>query len=130
MPLAGSEPPGSAGLAAAAAGPEPEAVEEPPAATAEPATPTPGPADTSRRGFRTVDGEVEWRCDECEAWNPLFVSSCPVCGQPMTGTGDPGTWSGERVARTRRILWVAAAVVCLLALVAVVVGLVAARGAG
>lgn len=118
-------------------GPEPAVAEEPVAAPPEPepaadatGPATPAPADTSGRGFRTVDGEVEWRCDGCGAWNPLFVSSCPVCGQPMAGTGDAGTWSGERVARTRRILWVAAAVICLLALAGVVVGLVAAQGAG
>lgn len=136
VPLAVSEPPVDDGPVDAP-GPEPATAEEPLAAPTEPAAAPSAPsapatsasADTSHRGFRTVDGEVEWRCDGCGAWNPLFVSSCPVCGQPMTGTGDAGTWSGERVARTRRILWVVAAVVCLLALAGVVVGLVAAQGA-
>ena len=92
---------------------------------------TSGPAaDPDDRDFRTVDGEVEWRCRDCDQWNPMLARTCTVCGSPMPGADRSGDWSRQQVARTRRVLWVVAGVVCLLALVGVVVAVVAVRGAG
>lgn len=90
-----------------------------------------GPADgPDERGFRTRDGEVEWRCEECGNWNLLAVPSCAVCGHGLPGTSRDGSWSRDRVARIRRALWIVAALVCLLAVVVVVVGVVTAQGVG
>lgn len=111
-----------------------DAAAEPPPPS--PPSTTPGtdadaaPAADAERGFRTRDGEVEWRCPDCDTWNWLAVPTCAVCGSAMPGTQRAGSWSPDRVARTRRALWVVAGVVCLLAVVGIVVGLVAARGAG
>lgn len=89
----------------------------------------PAPA-ADHRDFRTVDGEVEWRCRDCDQWNPMLAPTCTVCGSPVPGTDRAGTWSRQRVARTRRVLWIVAGVICLLALVGVVAAVVAVRGAG
>ena len=102
----------------------PDVVDRPAPSTATPA------GDGDGRDFRTVDGEVEWRCRDCGQWNPMLARTCTVCGSAVPGADRSGTWSHQRVARTRRVLWVVAGVICLLALVGVVVTVVAVRGAG
>lgn len=115
----------------------PPATDPPPTGTPapEPSTPSmpsteddePTPPD---RDFRTRDGEVEWRCGQCHRWNPLVAPNCTTCGDPMPGADRSGSWSRERVARTRRVLWIVAGVICVLAVLGVVLALAAVRGAG
>lgn len=95
-----------------------------------PTTPTASAEGGDDRDFRTVEGEVEWRCRDCGQWNPLLAPTCTVCGSSLPGADRSGTWSREQVARTRRVLWLVAGVICLLALVGVVVALVSVRAAG
>ncbi|MBW3576512.1 MAG: hypothetical protein KY462_01990 [Actinobacteria bacterium] len=41
--------------------------------------------------FRKIDDELEWRCAVCEAWNPVGLTACNVCGSPFGRTlGEPG----------------------------------------
>lgn len=47
------------------------------------------------RDVRTVDGQVEWRCQRCDAWAALGRSSCPVCGAARTGFGDTVSGAGR-----------------------------------
>lgn len=93
-----------------------------PAAPAEsasaPARPTPevstDAASTSAtetdRPFRTVDGEVEWRCPACANWNLLAIPSCAVCGHALGTSGGSGERLADRIARARRPLWVVAVI--------------------
>lgn len=58
-------------------------------AVAEPAPGTPTAAPTGASGgdrFRRVGEEVEWRCVVCRTWNPVGVTTCPVCGTPFGRT--------------------------------------------
>lgn len=105
--------------------------------------PTPAPGSTSStppagatgtdddRAFRSVDGQVQWRCPTCDTWQPLDVPTCGVCGQALGAsiTGAGATEVADRVGRARRWLWVAAAVGGVLMVVSVVL-LVAALRSG
>lgn len=81
--------------------------------------PAPPPTD---RAFRTVDGEVEWRCPDCATWNLFLVPVCATCGHRL---GD----DDGRSERARRVLWVVAAVVGVVVVVSVVLAVLALRGA-
>lgn len=86
------EPPASEGPT-----PDPSASEARPLDPSAAEVRTPGPAadaqaavpDVTQRDVRTVDGEIEWRCARCEAWNPLMFASCATCGAERQGFGDP-----------------------------------------
>ena len=43
--------------------------------------------DAAGRDIRQRDGEVEWRCDACETWQPLGLIHCGTCGTVRTGFG-------------------------------------------
>lgn len=101
--------------------PQPE-----PRATAPAAPPTPAGGSAADRPFRTRDEEVEWRCRRCQAWNPLGVPSCATCGLPLV---DEPYRTPERIARTRRTLWIVAAVVCVTVVIVLVLALVTLQGA-
>lgn len=40
------------------------------------------------RDVRVVDGEVEWRCERCQAWTSLTAATCRRCDAPRRGFGD------------------------------------------
>lgn len=80
-----------------------------PTASATPASAPTSDVDTDRP-FRTVDGEVEWRCPACANWNLLAIPSCAVCGHALGASGDSGERLADRIARARRPLWVVAVV--------------------
>lgn len=86
-------------------------------------------ATSSSRAFRTVDGEVEWRCRSCDTWNRLETRACTVCGAALGAsvTGSTGTEVAERVARARRLLWVAAGIGAVLMVVSIVLLVLALR---
>lgn len=105
------------------------AVTDAPGPTTDEASSPPSDEGGGDRPFRTIDGEVEWRCDACGEWNPLLVPQCAICGRPLAGA-DRGDQQRERVARTRRLLWGVAAVLCLVAVVVLVLFLSAMRGVG
>lgn len=106
-----------------------QAVTEAPGSTTDEASSPPSDEGGGDRPFRTMDGEVEWRCDGCGEWNPLLVPQCAICGRPLAGA-DRGAQQRERVARTRRLLWGVAAVLCIVAVVVLVLFLSAMRGVG
>lgn len=105
------------------------AVTEAPGSTTDEASSPLSDEGDGDRPFRTIDGEVEWRCDGCGEWNPLLVPQCAICGRPLAGA-DRGAQQRERVARTRRLLWGVAAVLCIVAVVVLVLFLSAMRGVG
>ena len=78
-----------------------------------PAAPAAGATPTDR-AFRTVDGEVEWRCPDCQAWNVFLVPVCARCGHRLGGR------DGDHTDRTRRALWAVAAVVGVVVVIAIV----------
>jgi predicted amidophosphoribosyltransferase len=96
----------------------------PPPGTGSDATSTPGD-----RAFRSVDGQVQWRCPTCDTWQPLEVATCGVCGQPLRAsvTGGRTTEVAERVGRARRWLWAAAVAGGVLMVVSVVLLVLAMR---
>ncbi len=108
--------------------PAPAVTATPGSAIDEQSSPSAGEGDASRP-FRTIDGEVEWRCSGCGEWNPLLVPQCAICGRALEGA-DRGAQQRERVARTRRLLWGVAAVLCVVAVVVLVLFLSAMRGVG
>lgn len=107
----------------------------PPARTSTPVAPgaaMPGGTDRDR-AFRSVAGDVEWRCPACDTWNRLEASTCPVCGHRLATsvTGGTGTAVAGRVQRARGLLWIAAGVGGVLVVVSVVLLVLALRtGAG
>lgn len=108
--------------------PAPETPAPTPEATAPPDRPTP-PATAGGRAFRSVDGQVQWRCPTCDSWHPLEVVTCSVCGQALASsvTGAGPTAVAERVGRARRWLWTAAVVGGVLMVVSVVLLVLALR---
>ncbi len=86
--------------------PTPSQVPPTPSASGETST---SAVDTDRP-FRTVDGEVEWRCPACANWNLLAIPSCAVCGHALGASGDGGERLADRIARARRPLWVVAVI--------------------
>lgn len=104
---ASTSPPGQEG-AAAASPPGPDAAspaEVGAGGEGDGATPT----STGQRDVRTVDGEVEWRCARCDAWNPLVVASCVTCGAERQGFGDPARPPAPDPAARTRLLVASAA---------------------
>ena len=80
------------------------------------------------RPFRTVDGEVEWRCPSCDTWNLLAIPSCSVCGRALASSGREGDRLADRVARARRPLWALAIIGAVVMIGSVVLLLLALRG--
>jgi hypothetical protein len=103
-----------------------------------PAAPAPEPASgagevstPTDRGFRTVDGEVEWRCRQCDQWNPLLLPTC-ACGAHLgqeAGEPDPVAVRA-RMARTRRAMWGVAIAVGSFAVIGVLIVVLMAQSAG
>jgi hypothetical protein len=86
---------------------------------------------TADRGFRTVDGEVEWRCRQCDQWNPLLLPTC-ACGAHLgqeAGEPDPVAVRA-RMARTRKVMWGVAIAVGSFAVIGVLIVVVMAQSAG
>lgn len=102
-----------------------------PAATppAGPQSPT-GPTTDTDRPFRTVDGEVEWRCPSCDTWNLLDIPTCSVCGRALAASERSASGLAARVARARRPLWVLAVLGGLLMVGSIVLLLLALGDAG
>lgn len=86
---------------------EPAPARHTPQASTDPAPTSGVDAD---RPFRTVDGEVEWRCPACASWNLLAVPTCAVCGHALGASGGSGERLADRIARARRPLWVVAVI--------------------
>lgn len=104
--------------------------------TSERAAPDPPAADErvttsvadQDRPFRTVDGEVEWRCPTCANWNLLAIPSCAVCGQALAASGGRGDRLADRMARARRPLWVVAVIGAVVMIGSIVLLTLALRG--
>jgi ribosomal protein L40E len=103
-----------------------------PAPAAEPASdPAPAEEAAADRGFRTVDGDVEWRCRQCGQWNPLLLRTC-ACGAHLgqeAGEPDPVEVQA-RMARTRRLMWGVAIAVGAFAVIGVLIVVIMAQSAG
>lgn len=101
----------------------------------EPSAParSPDPGATAARGqdhdrpFRTVDGEVEWRCPACDNWNLLAMPTCAVCGHALASS-DGRERLADRMARARRPLWVVAGIGAVVMIVSAVLLVLALRG--
>lgn len=124
---------------ASAPAPEPSSPPaDPAAAGAAPASHPPpvrdAPAgDATHGSFRSIDGQVEWRCHACQTWNALETQACAACGSRLAAsvTGSVSSDVSDRVSRARRILWVAAAIGGLIAVASVVLLVLALQaGAG
>lgn len=76
----------------------------------QPSTDPPTTGVDGDRPFRTVDGEVEWRCPACANWNLLAIPSCAVCGHALGASDGSGDRLADRMARARRPLWVVAVI--------------------
>lgn len=119
--------------------PPAEQAETPPDAASPPAPASPpdvgrsqaavGRADSGAdRPFRTVDGEVEWRCPGCDTWNLLDVRACSVCGHRLASAGGNPDRFADRVARARRPLWALALLGGVVMIGSVILLLLALRG--
>ncbi len=109
--------------------PSPAAPASPPVRDTPGTDPTSQPTDDAAdRPFRTVDGEVEWRCPSCDTWNLLAIPSCSVCGRALASSGRGADRFADRVARARRPLWALAVVGVVVMIGGVVLLLLALQG--
>lgn len=116
--------------------PSPPPAPPAPAQEGPPTTTPPRPAAPHATGddhpggaFRSVDGQVEWRCTACDTWNGLDVPTCSACGSRLAAsvTGTRAHDVTGRVSRARQVLWVMAAIGVTVAVVSAVLLVLALR---
>lgn len=50
--------------------------------------------------FRRTEEGLDWRCDVCQQWNPIEVTSCTVCGSAFGRSLSPASDANHEVPET------------------------------
>lgn len=73
-----------------------EGVHPPPAAGATAGAGTEATTLAGGGRFRRTDDGLDWRCDVCDGWNPIEITTCTVCGAPFAEALAPTSGGPQR----------------------------------